>query len=81
MPWRKIKWRKIKGNHQSKAEITKKRGKLALEKNQMRSPIKVRDNEGPSFDPTSLKVDKVKLLKQDTNNEQKAFDWRITFTR
>ena len=37
----------------------------------MRSSIKVRDNEGPSFDPTSLKVDKVKLLKQDTNNDRK----------
>ena len=50
MPWRKIKWRKIKGNHQSKAEITKERGKLALKKNQMeknkrKSSIKGRDNE------------------------------------
>ena len=33
--------KKIKGNNQSKAEITKERGKLALEKNQLRSSIKV----------------------------------------
>ena len=48
----------------------KERGKLALEKNQLRSSIKVWDNEGPSLDPTLLNVDKVKLLKQDTNRKQ-----------
>ena len=47
----------------------------------MRSSIKVRDNEGPSFDPTSLKVDKVKLLKQDKNNEEKPIGCSITFKR